>query len=58
MKYLYVKYFQEIAEIEADDWIEACDIGQNLPDSCFDRIEVEDSIEEGFKVKSPTMWTT
>lgn len=54
MKYIYVKYIQEIAEIEANDWIEACDIGQNLPDSCFDRIEVEDSIEEGFKEKSPT----
>ena len=46
MKYLYIKYIQEIAEIEANDEIEACDIGQNLPDSCFDRIEVEDSVED------------
>ena len=46
MKYLYVKYIQEIAEIEANDEIEACDIGQNLPDSCFDRQEVEHYVEE------------
>ena len=46
MKYIYVKYIQEIAEIEANDDLEAMDIGYNLPDSYFDIIDVESSIEE------------
>jgi len=45
MKYLYVKYFQEIAEIEAENDIEAYDIGSKLPDSRFMLIEVDESVE-------------
>ena len=46
MKYLFIKNFQAIAEIEAKDRIEAYEIGLSLEGSDFEFIDVEDIIEE------------
>lgn len=44
MKYLYVRYIQETVEVKANNDKEAYEISSQLPDSYFDRIEVEESI--------------
>ena len=46
MKYIFIKNFQAIAEIEAKDRIEAYEIGLSLERSDFEFIDVEDIIEE------------
>ena len=45
MKYNYVKYIQEIAEIEAKDNTEPLDIGLKIPDNEFHRCVFEEFVE-------------